>query len=98
MTERIFDPIDIVFIVLIGIYLLTLFVIILILVYGKKETPKITRYKVIEVIKKPKRRRKKIASTNSKMTLETQKPSKQHKPSDFKLGESVKVLTTLVTL
>ena len=43
------------------------------------------------------RLRKKIASTNSKMTLETQKPAKQHKPSDFKLGESVKVLSMNLT-
>ena len=43
------------------------------------------------------RLRKKIASTNSKMALETQKPAKQHKPSDFKLGESVKVLSMNLT-
>lgn len=43
------------------------------------------------------RLRKKIASTNTKMTLETQKPAKQHKPSDFKLGESVKVLSMNLT-
>lgn len=37
--------------------------------------------------------RKKMASTDSGMTLKSQKPKKQHKPSDFKLGESVKVLS-----
>lgn len=41
--------------------------------------------------------RKKLASTGSKMALESQKPKKQHKPSDFKLGESVKVLSMNLT-
>lgn len=37
--------------------------------------------------------RKKMASTTSGLKLESQKPKKQHKPGDFKLGESVKVLS-----
>ncbi len=43
------------------------------------------------------RLRKKLNSTGSKMALETQKPRKQHKPGDFKLGESVKVLSMNLT-
>ena len=39
------------------------------------------------------RLRKKLASTGSKVTLEAKKPARQHKPSDFKLGESVRVLS-----
>lgn len=43
------------------------------------------------------RLRKKIASTGPGNTLQSQKPSRQHKPSDFKLGESVKVLSMNLT-
>lgn len=39
------------------------------------------------------RLRSKLKSTGAKVTLESAKPKKQHKPSDFKLGESVKVLS-----
>lgn len=48
---------------------------------------------VAEMEKERERLRKKMNSTRSGMKLETQKPHKQHKPSDFKLGESVKVLS-----
>lgn len=41
--------------------------------------------------------RKKIGETQKGMALESQKPKKQHKPSDFKLGESVKVLSMNLT-
>ncbi|MFI3172676.1 MAG: endonuclease MutS2 [Eubacteriales bacterium] len=37
--------------------------------------------------------RQKIKTTNSTSKLQTQKPKKNYKPSDFKLGESVKVLS-----
>ena len=43
------------------------------------------------------RLRKKLNSAGSKMSLEIQKPIKQHKPGDFKLGESVKVLSMNLT-
>ncbi len=46
-----------------------------------------------EMEKERDRLRKKMASVGSKLAIETQKPKKQHKPSDFKLGESVKVLS-----
>lgn len=43
------------------------------------------------------RLRKKMAKTQSGMGLEKKKPKKQHKPSDFRLGESVKVLSMNLT-
>lgn len=43
------------------------------------------------------RLRKKIKETNSSSNLSAQKPKKQHKPSDFKLGESVRVLSMNLT-
>lgn len=46
-----------------------------------------------EMEKERERLRKKMASVSSHTTLEAKKPRKQHKPSDFKLGESVKVLS-----
>ena len=46
-----------------------------------------------EMEKEREKLRKKMASVGSKLAIETQKPKKQHKPSDFKLGESVKVLS-----
>ena len=46
-----------------------------------------------EMEKERERLRKKMASVGSKLAIETQKPKKQHKPSDFKLGETVKVLS-----
>lgn len=50
-----------------------------------------------EMEKERERLRKKLASTGSKVTLEAKKPKKQHKPSDFKLGETVKVLSMNLT-
>ncbi len=46
-----------------------------------------------EMEKERERLRKKMASVSSHNTLEAKKPRKQHKPSDFKLGEYVKVLS-----
>lgn len=46
-----------------------------------------------EMEKERERLRKKMASTNSGTKLETQKPRKTYKPSDFKRGESVRVLS-----
>lgn len=46
-----------------------------------------------EMEKERERLRKKMAATSSDTKLETRKPKKQHKSSDFKLGESVKVLS-----
>ena len=46
-----------------------------------------------EMEKERERLRKKLKSTGSKLALESAKPKKEHKPSDFKLGESVKVLS-----
>lgn len=46
-----------------------------------------------EMEKERERLRKKMAATSSGMKLESKKPKKQYKPSDFKLGESVKVLS-----
>lgn len=44
-----------------------------------------------EMEKERERLRQKIAKTQSGVKLEAKKPIKQHKPSDFRLGESVKV-------
>ena len=44
-----------------------------------------------EMEKERERLRQKIAKTQSPTKLESKKPAKQHKPSDFRLGESVKV-------
>lgn len=41
--------------------------------------------------------RKKMEAARSGMSVQTPKPHKQHKPSDFKLGESVKVLSMNLT-
>lgn len=41
--------------------------------------------------------RQKIAKTQKGITLESQKPKKLHKPDEFKLGESVKVLSMNLT-
>lgn len=46
---------------------------------------------VAEMEKERERLREKISKTQSKDTLNIQKPHKQHKPSDFRLGEDVKV-------
>lgn len=50
-----------------------------------------------EMEKERERLRKKMAKTRSGMTPEAAKPKKQYKPSDFKLGESVKVLSMNLT-
>ena len=46
-----------------------------------------------EMEKEREQLRKKIASTGSGKKLAAPKPKKQHKPGDFKLGESVRVLS-----
>ena len=50
-----------------------------------------------EMEKERERLRKKMNATSSKTKLETKKPQKQYKPGDFKLGESVKVLSMNLT-
>ena len=50
-----------------------------------------------EMEKERERLRKKMAKTRSGMTPEPAKPKKQYKPSDFKLGESVKLLSMNLT-
>ncbi|SHK29484.1 endonuclease MutS2 [Hespellia stercorisuis] len=52
---------------------------------------------VAEMEREREKLRKKIKETGSKVTLEAQKPAKAHKPEDFKLGESVKVLSMNLT-
>lgn len=48
---------------------------------------------VTEMEKERERLRKKMDAARSGMAEETAKPRRQHKPADFKLGESVKVLS-----
>ena len=50
-----------------------------------------------ELERERERLRKKIDSVSSHTKLGIDKPKKQHKPSDFKLGESVKVLSMNLT-
>ena len=50
-----------------------------------------------EMEKERERLRKKMDAARSGMKMEPQKPRKQHKPGDFKLGESVKVLSINLT-
>ena len=50
-----------------------------------------------EIEKERERLRQKIKETSAKSTLTPQKPKKTYKPSDFKLGESVKVLSMNLT-
>lgn len=50
-----------------------------------------------EMEKERERLRKKMDAVRSGMKMEPQKPRKQHKPGDFKLGESVKVLSMNLT-
>ncbi len=50
-----------------------------------------------EMERERERLRKKMESTREGLKLEAQKPKKNHKPSDFKLGESVKVLSMNLT-
>ncbi len=50
-----------------------------------------------EMEKERERLRKKLQETSAANALKAQKPRKAHKPSDFKLGESVKVLSMNLT-
>lgn len=50
-----------------------------------------------EMEKERERLRKKIKDTSTASSLVSQKPKEKHKPSDFKLGESVKVLSMNLT-
>lgn len=50
-----------------------------------------------EMEKERERLRKKIKDTSAASSLGSKKPKKTHKPSDFKLGESVKVLSMNLT-
>lgn len=50
-----------------------------------------------EMEKERERLRKKMEKTREGMTEEVKKPKKQYKPSDFKLGETVKVLSMNLT-
>ena len=50
-----------------------------------------------EMEKERERLRKKIKDTSAASTIKAQKPKKTYKPSDFKLGESVKVLSMNLT-
>ncbi len=50
-----------------------------------------------EMEKERERLRKKLNATGSGISLESSKPKKKHEPSDFKLGESVKVLSMNLT-
>lgn len=50
-----------------------------------------------EMEKERERLRKKIKYTSASASLKTNKPKKTYKPSDFKLGESVKVLSMNLT-
>lgn len=50
-----------------------------------------------EMEKERERLRKKMEKTSSRLSLEKEKPKKQYKPSDFKLGTSVKVLSMNLT-
>ena len=50
-----------------------------------------------EMERERERLRQKIKKTGSGVKLDTKKPKKQHKPSDFKLGEAVKVLSLNLT-
>ena len=50
-----------------------------------------------EMEKERERLRKKIKDTSSASSIKPQKPKKAHKPADFKLGESVKVLSMNLT-
>ena len=50
-----------------------------------------------EMEKERERLRKKIKDTSAASTIKAQKPKKAYKPSDFKLGESVKVLSMNLT-
>ena len=69
---RNFDKIDIILIVLISTYLITLFLIILVLVYGKKDKNAV-KYKIVNVISRNKYKARKSAKIAQK-TQEHKKP------------------------
>ena len=50
-----------------------------------------------EMERERERLRQKISKTQSKSSIQVKKPAKTYKPSDFKLGESVKVLSMNLT-
>ncbi len=50
-----------------------------------------------EMEKERERLRKKLESTSSKLAMESAAPKRRHKPSEFKLGESVRVLSMNLT-
>lgn len=50
-----------------------------------------------EMERERERLRKKIKDTSQEPSLKAKKPKKEHKPSDFKLGESVRVLSMNLT-
>lgn len=50
-----------------------------------------------EMEKERERLRKKLDSTSSKLAIESAAPKRRHKPSEFKLGESVRVLSMNLT-
>ncbi len=50
-----------------------------------------------EMEKERERLRKKLDSTSSKLAIESAAPKRRHKPSEFKLGESVRVLSMHLT-
>ncbi len=50
-----------------------------------------------EMEKERERLRKKLDSTSAKLTIESAAPKRKHKPSEFKLGESVRVLSMNLT-
>lgn len=50
-----------------------------------------------EMEKERERLRKKLDSTGSKLAIESAAPKRRHKPSEFKLGESVRVLSMNLT-
>ncbi len=50
-----------------------------------------------EMEKERERLRKKLDSTSSKLAIESAAPKRKHKPSEFKLGESVRVLSMNLT-
>lgn len=50
-----------------------------------------------EMEKERERLRQKMKDTSSASSIQVQKPKKTHKPSDFKLGESVKILSMNLT-
>ena len=52
---------------------------------------------VAEMERERERLRQKISKTQEKSAIQPKKPKKQHKPGDFKLGESVKVLSMNLT-